>query len=159
MNHLKSMNNMKFNNLFCFLTLAIFLACNTAQKAQPALSAPVSTEPVPKPLHSPTFVTWDKKMVDLGKVKKGEKRTLFFELTNTSNQEVQIEIVDACECTKVDYPRGPIAPGDKGRFDVIFDSTEKDASETIGITVVFKNTDTAGNPRIESVEYKFELEK
>jgi len=150
---------MKLNNLFCFLTLAVFLACNTAQKAQTVQSSPTSAAPVTKHLPAPTFVTWDKKMVDLGKVKKGEKRTLFFELTNTSNQEVQIEIVDACECTKVDYPRGPIAPGGKGRFDVIFDSTEKDASETIGITVVFKNTDAAGNPRIESIEYKFELEK
>lgn len=98
-------------------------------------------------------------MVDLGKVKKGEKRTLFFELTNTSGQEIQIDIVDACECTKIDFPRGPIAPGGKGHFDVIFDSTEKDASETIGITIVFRNIDTAGNPRIESVEYKFDLEK
>ena len=107
----------------------------------------------------PAFVTWDKKMVDLGEVKKGEKRTLFFELTNTSGQEIQIDIVDACECTKVDFPRGIIAPGGKGRFDVVFDSTEKDADETIGITIVFRETDARGNPRIESVEYKFELIK
>lgn len=98
-------------------------------------------------------------MIDLGKVKKGEKRTLFFELTNTSKEEIQIEIVDACECTKVDFPRGPIAPGGKGRFDVTFDSTEKEAAETIGINVVFKNLDAAGNPRIETVEYKFEIDK
>jgi peptidoglycan-associated lipoprotein len=104
-------------------------------------------------------VTWDKKMVDLGKVKKGEKRTLFFELTNTSGQEILIEIVDACECTKVDFPRGPIAAGSKGHFDVVFDSSEKDAPETIGINIVFRETDAAGNPRIETVEYKFEIEK
>ena len=94
-----------------------------------------------------------------GKVKKGDKRTLFFELTNTSGQTIQVDIVDACECTKVDFPRGPIAPGGKGRFDVVFDSTEKDADETIGITVVFRETDAAGNPRIESIEYAFQIEK
>lgn len=98
-------------------------------------------------------------MVDLGKVKKGEKRTLFFELTNTSGQEIKIDIVDACECTRVDFPRSPIAPGAKGRFDVTFDSSEKEVAETIGITVVFRETDAAGNPRIESVEYKFDIEK
>lgn len=98
-------------------------------------------------------------MVDLGKVKKGEKRNLFFELTNTSGQEIKIDIVDACECTRVDFPRGVIAPGAKGRFDVTFDSTEKEAAETIGITIVFRETDANGNPRIESVEYKFDLEK
>lgn len=145
---------MSIRILLALLTLAIFLACNTAQKAQP------SSASAAKPLSSPgTFVTWDKKMIDLGKVKKGEKRTLFFELTNTSGQEIQVDIVDACECTKVDFPRGPIAPGAKGKFDAVFDSTEKDAAETIGINVVFKNTDAAGNPRIETVEYKFEIEK
>lgn len=144
---------MKLKFLLPFLTLVVLLACNTPQKAQTQVSPP------PTPLAVKTFVTWDKKMVDLGKVKKGEKRTLFFELTNTSGEEIQIEIVDACECTKVDFPRGIMAPGAKGHFDVVFDSTEKDAPETIGINVVFRNTDAAGNPRIETVEYKFEIEK
>ena len=98
-------------------------------------------------------------MVDLGPVKKGETRTTFFEFTNTSGQDIQIDIVDACECTKVDFPRGVFAPGAKGRLDVVFDSKDKDAAETIGITVVFKQNDEKGNPRIESVEYKFELVK
>jgi len=141
-------------HFFSFLTLMVFLACNTTQKAQNP-----ETKPAGLPAAPPPFVTWDKKMVDLGKVKKGEKRTTFFELTNTSGQEILIEIVDACECTRVDFPRGPIAAGAKGRFDVVFDSTEKDVDETIGITIVFRETDSAGNPRIESLEYKFELEK
>jgi len=151
---------MRIQTILPLLTLAVFLSCNTAQKAQTSPGSPASTNPpsTSKPI-PPPFVTWDKKMVDLGKVKKGEKRTLFFELTNISGQEIQIEIVDACECTKVDYPRGPIAPGGIGHFGVTFDSTEKDASETIGITIVFKQSDAAGNPRIESVEYKYELEK
>lgn len=156
---------MNLKSLFPLYTMVVFLACNTAQKAQtPASNSTITNVPPPNtsvssaPV-SQAFVTWDKKLVSLGKVKKGEKRSLFFELTNTSGQEIQIDIVDACECTKVDFPRSPIAPGGKGRFDVVFDSTEKDAGETIGITIVFRETDAAGNPRIESVEYTFELEK
>jgi len=137
---------MKLQLLFPLLALGIFLSCTTAQKAQPSPAAPSA---------KPTFVTWDKKMVDLGTVKKGEKRTLFFEFTNTSGADIQIDIVDACECTKVDFPRGIIKPGGKGRLDATFDSSEKSASETIGINIVFKQTDDAGNPRIEFVEYKF----
>lgn len=138
------------------LTVLVLLSCNTPQNAQSVSSG----QPVAAPAAIPApFVTWDKKMVDLGKVKKGEKRTLFFELTNTSGQEIKIDIVDACECTRVDFPRSPIAPGAKGRFDVTFDSSEKEVAETIGITVVFRETDAAGNPRIESVEYKFDIEK
>jgi hypothetical protein len=134
--------------LYSIFTLVLLLACNTAQKAQPA---------APAPAVKPAFVTWDKTTVDLGKVSKGEKRTLFFEFTNTAGVDIQIDIVDACECTKVEFPRGVIAPNGKGRLDVTFDSSEKTASETIGITIVFKNTDKDGNPRIESVEYKFEM--
>ena len=98
-------------------------------------------------------------MTDIGAVKKGEKKTLFFEYTNTSNEDIQIEIVDACECTKVDFPRGAIKPGGKGRLDVVFDSADKDAAETIGINIVFKNIGPDGYPRIEVVEYKFDLIK
>lgn len=157
---------MKLNSFFSLLTLGILISCTTAQKAQPAPAPnPPGQAAVPAPgaltapQKMPAFVTWDKKMVDLGKVKKGEKRTTFFEFTNTSGGDIQVDIVDACECTKVDFPRGVIKPGGKGRLDVVFDSTEKDAAETIGINVVFKQTDAAGNPRIEMVEYKFDLVK
>jgi peptidoglycan-associated lipoprotein len=145
---------MRFKNCLPLLTLAVLLACKTAPKAQ---TTTVVTTPVV--VTKPSFVTWDKKMVELGKVKKGEKRTLFFEFTNTSGQDIKIDIVDACECTKVDFPRSTIAPNGKGRLDVVFDSTDKDADETIGITIVFENLDKNGNPVIESIEYKFELVK
>lgn len=82
---------------------------------------------------------------------------MVFEFTNSSGKDIQIDIVDACDCTKVEFPRGVIGPGQKNKLDVTFDSTEKDASETIAINVIFKNTDANGNPRIETVEYKFEL--
>lgn len=140
---------MTINKLLPLLTVALLLACNTAQKAQ--------STAVAAPALQPAFVTWDKKMIDLGKVKKGEKRDMFFEFINTSGQDIQIDIVDACSCTKVEFPRGVIAPKGKGRLDVVFDSSEKTADEIIGITIVFTNTDVNGNPVIESVEYKFEL--
>jgi len=137
--------------IFSFFTL---LSCHTAQTVQV-----VAPTPIPVAKAAGTFVTWDKKLVDLGPVKKGETRTTFFEFTNTSGADIQIDIVDACECTKVDFPRGVFPPGATGRLGVVFDSKDKDASETIGITVVFKQNDEKGNPRIESVEYKFELLK
>lgn len=142
---------MALKNFLPLLIAGILLSCNTPQKAQNTTPAPTPPSPAP-------FVTWDKKMIDLGAVKKGEKREMFYEFTNTSGQDVKIDIVDACECTRVDFPRGVIAPNGKGRLDVVFDSTEKEADETIGITVVFTNTDKNGNPIIESVSYKFALQ-
>ena len=142
-------------NYILALTI-LFFACNATKPAAP-ISPAANTTSTAKPAAS--FVTWDKKMVDIGKVKKGDKKSLFFEFTNTSKEDIQIDIVDACECTKIEFPRGIITPNGKGRLDVLFNSTEKDTSETIGINVVFKNTAPDGNPRIEVVEYKFDIEK
>jgi peptidoglycan-associated lipoprotein len=148
----------------CFL-LCLCLsaaACKTVQKtattqaptpvAQPAPAAPVAPAVAP-------FVQWDKKKVDLGAVKKGEKRSTFYEFTNTSAEIVKIDLVDACSCTKVEFPRGNIEPGGKGRLEVTFDSTEKDADETIDVRVIFQNTDKRGYPRMETIQYAFKLVK
>jgi hypothetical protein len=55
--------------LFALLS-SVVLACHPAQKAQ--------TTP-------PGFVSWDKKMIELGPVKRGEKRSMTYEFTNTFN--------------------------------------------------------------------------
>lgn len=131
--------------LFLGFLTTFLLSCTSATKAQ--------TQPA-----QATFVTWDKKMIELGTVKKGEKREMFFDFTNTSGEDIQIEIVDACACTTTDFPRGILKPGAKGRIDATFDSTEKTAPETIDIRVIFKNTDAAGVPKIEVVQYRFNLD-
>ncbi len=150
-------NYLKMKHLIPFLSFVLLLSCS--RQTAPAAAAQTQVPATPAVPAKIAFVTWDKKMVDLGTVKKGEKRTTSFEFTNTSGADIQIDIVDACECTKVEFPRGIIPPGGKGRLGVTFDSTEKDASETIGINTVFKQNDAKGNPRIEVVEYKFELVK
>jgi Protein of unknown function (DUF1573) len=151
-------SNHPFSMYILLLSAATLLFCGChASKATPIETAVVT--PAPAPAKSNGFVQWDKKMIDLGVVKKGTQPAFFYEFTNVSAEPVKIEIVDACDCTKVEWPRGTIAPGAKGRLDVVFKSGDKDASETIGINVVFSNLAPDGNPRIEVVEYKFELSK
>ena len=141
--------------LIPLLSLTLLLACHTTQKAQNP--APPSTPATTKT--TTELVTWDKKLVDLGTVKKGEKRSMTYEFTNTSGVDVQLEGVSACDCTTVDYPRGVIPLNGKGKLDVVFNSAEKDESEKIDIDLIFKNTDAAGNPRIERVSYQYTLVK
>lgn len=138
--------------VFQLILLAICVQCILACHASKEVTASE-----PNVLPKPGFVSWDKKHIDLGAVKRGEKRTMFFEFTNTSDEPVQIDIVDACYCTTVDFPRGVIEKGGKGKLDVVFDSTEKEKSETISINIIFKNTHEGGVPRIETVEYSFNL--
>jgi len=47
----------------------------------------------------------------------------------------------------------------KGRIDATFDSKEKEASETIEIRVIFKNSEPNGMPKFEVLQYTFELVK
>lgn len=132
--------------LISFITISIFFACHTSQKAQSA----------PKP---DAFVTWNTKKIDLGKVKKGERPSFSFEFTNVSNESIQIDIVDHCDCTEVDYTHKALAPGEKGRIDAIFKSSEKEVNEVVDITLIFKNMLPTGVPRIERVQYTYDLIK
>jgi len=148
--------------MFCHsligLVLLAAMACHIATKTtataqvgtiQPA-STPVSIIAAP--------VAWTQKLIDLGTIKKGEKRSTQFEFTNTSGVPLKIYHVDACECTRVEFPRGVIPPGEKRRLDVLFDSEKKDASETISINVFFEKPSAPTDaPMIEVVQYKYEF--
>ena len=103
-------------------------------------------------------LTFEKEHIQLGKVKKGEKRTFQYTFTNTGTESVDISIVSGCDCTTLDWTRGEIKSGEKGIIDVIFDSTEKEASETVDVDMYLKNI----NPKSDSqylfvLDYTFEL--
>jgi len=105
-------------------------------------------------------LTFDTENIDLGTVKKGDKRTFDYTFTNTGTDVIEIEIVSGCDCTTLDWTRGEINPGEKGVIDVIFDSTEKENSETVDVDIYLKNI----NPKSDSqylivLDYKFELTK
>ena len=136
---------MKKIMLFGSLMLA-FLLFNHSLEAQ------TSVKTVPKKL-----LTFKQTYIDLGKVKRGEKREFSFEFTNTGTEDVTIDLISACECTTTDYPVLPIKPGKSGQIDIVFDSTEKEASETIDVDIFLLNRDEKGNTIVERVQYFFDL--
>lgn len=90
--------------------------------------------------------------------KRARQEQLFFEFTNTGTAPLEIDLISACDCTTTEYPRGEILPGEKGRIDIVFDSTEKEESETIDVDIFLKQIDeNTGGPIIEMLQYKFEL--
>jgi hypothetical protein len=50
-------------------------------------------------------------------------------------------------------------PGESGTIKVTFDSTEKEADETITIDIYLEQTDSRDMPILEMVEYKYHLTK
>jgi peptidoglycan-associated lipoprotein len=103
-------------------------------------------------------LTFEKENIQLGEVKKGDKRTFQYTFTNTGTETVDISIVSGCDCTTLDWTRGEIKPGEKGIIDVIFDSTEKEASETVDVDMYLKNINPKSNSQYLFVlDYTFEL--
>ena len=104
------------------------------------------------------IMRFKERMVDFGKVPKGEKRYHIFEFTNEGDTDLIIANHIACECTTVDYSLRPVKPGETGEIDVTFDSTEKDGEEIITFDLFLENT-IPGTPEpiIEKLQYKFEV--
>ena len=103
-------------------------------------------------------MTFEDPFQDLGQVRKGEKKETSFKFVNTGTEAISIELVSACECTTLDWPRKAITPGGTGEIKVIFDSSEKEESETIEIEIYLKNIDPKTQaPIIKTVNYKYQL--
>jgi len=114
------------------------------------------------PSDEPKFeMRFDKKMVELGIVRKGDKKEMTFNFMNTGNQPLEIEMVSSCECTTLDWPQGKVfKPGEKGSIKALFDSTEKEIGETTDIDIVLKQSDPkTRNPILYKLQYKFTLVK
>ncbi len=103
-------------------------------------------------------MTFEAPHIHIGEIKRGEKKNMEFLFTNTGTEDLKIEIVSGCECTTLDWPRSPIKPGDTGVITALFDSTEKEKSETVEIDINLENLDPkSGYPMFERVTYTFDL--
>ena len=146
--------------IFSICILVVLNSCTNKTQSVQVSKTNVSktTEPVKKKGFEMTF---DKTMVDFGVVKKGEKREHTYTFTNTGDEDIIIEIISACDCTTLTYDANkPFKPGESGTIKAVFDSSSKEEGETIDIDLILLNEDPeTGYPRIERVQYKFELEK
>jgi len=131
-------------------TLVFLLACSCNIFAQEDASETAVIEGA--------SMTFEAPHVHIGEVKKGDKVEMEFTFTNSGTEDLKIEIVSGCECTTLDWPRKPIPPGDQGIISAIFDSTEKEKSETVEIDINLENIDPkSGYPMFERVSYTFDL--
>lgn len=104
------------------------------------------------------ILQFDKRKLDLGSVKRGERRTFSYTFTNEGKVAAKIMLIQACECTTIDHDNSKVyGPGEQGTLNVTFDSETKDAPETIGIDIFLEQSTPNGRPVIEMVEYNFSI--
>jgi peptidoglycan-associated lipoprotein len=94
-------------------------------------------------------ITFDKQFHDFGLIKKGDRPEHVFEFTNTGDVDLVIDFATACECTELEWTRAPIAPGDKGYIQVIYDPTERFGEQEVTIDII-ANT----NPMVRSARFR-----
>ena len=110
-------------------------------------------DPGPAPV-----MVFAQRSVDFGKVKRGEKREYTYTFTNEGELPLEVDLISACDCTAVDFNYKPYKPGEKGEIRIVFDSSEKDAPETIEIEILLKNTLPGTDiPIIEKLSYTFDI--
>lgn len=70
-------------------------------------------------------MTFETKIHDFGTIKEAEGPVTYtFEFTNTGDEPLVIVNVNAsCGCTRPEYPKAPVKPGQKGKIKVTFNPT------------------------------------
>lgn len=91
---------------------------------------------------------------NFGNVPQGKSIEQTIEFTNKGNSPLVIEVASGCECSTIDWPRKPIAPGEKGQLSVIFDSTD----QTVGVQEKTIDVLANTNPPITSVQFTVNVE-
>lgn len=92
-----------------------------------------------------TTIAFETKKFTFEDAVSGDKVEATFEFTNTGNEALLIsDVKTSCGCTASDYPKEPVAPGEKGTIKAVFDTAGKTGSQTKNITVM-TNTEPSAN--------------
>ena len=92
-------------------------------------------------LDSYPIIDLERESIDLGSIPKGEVKSSKFKFTNTGKADLMISTVSACECTEVEWPRYPIAPGESDEIIFHYNSEEKEGKQEVTVDI-FANTET-----------------
>jgi len=123
------------SKLFHFILLLIFaVSCQptNSEKSIDASAIETDSNATEEPIMS-----FEKKTWDFGSIIDGEVVEHTFRFTNTGNKDLVISSASAsCGCTIPNWPKEPIAPGDKGEIKVKFNSSGKKDMVTKDITIL-----------------------
>lgn len=90
-----------------------------------------------KDIENAPVASFDKKEINFGEIKQGEKTNCDFTLTNTGKSTLFIRKTKAsCGCTAVTLGNNALEPGKSTQIRAIFDSTGKSGRQYKSITVI-----------------------
>jgi Protein of unknown function (DUF1573) len=141
-------------NAFAGMTILIILSSiwEACHMPKPMIGSDPITETkqeIPDTIGKVAKVIFDSATYHFGEMKQGDtlQRKIFF--TNQGPGDLIIELVTACECTKLEWPRLPVRPGRRGRIDIIYNSRDKKGPQTVDVDII---ANTA--PIVSSAKFK-----
>lgn len=137
------MKNIKLLLFAAVMAMMALPSCNG--KGEGKLSTDLVTSPksATETSDKQAVITFDTDKHDFGTVLQGEVVSYSFHFTNTGNMPLIISSVkSSCGCTVGDYPREPIAPGERGAIKVTYDSKGHHGFQSRTLTVM-SNTNPA----------------
>lgn len=123
-------------------SLVSFSSCNDGNKPK---EKPITSDIIKNPVSADgkadttdlPVITFKKLEHDFGLIIDGEVVEYSFEFTNTGGSDLVLAKVSAtCGCTIPTYDRKPIAPGEKGKITVKFNSENRNGNQHKTITVL-----------------------
>jgi peptidoglycan-associated lipoprotein len=86
-------------------------------------------------------ISFDANNIDLGVMKKGEKKEITYIFTNTGSEDLVIDMVTACKCTELYWTKENIKPGEQGAIKALFDSSDMKLGKLEKTIDIIANTD------------------
>jgi hypothetical protein len=98
-----------------------------------------------KPKLGMPVLTFDTKEVHFGNIKTGDKPTFTYNITNTGDTDMDIELVSGCDCTDIDWTKTTIKPGEKGFVKITYNSNRAEPEDhkkplVKDVTVILKQS-------------------
>lgn len=121
--------------IYILLISVSIAACN--QKASQTQKLDAGAIETDESTNKEPVISFDKKIWDFGTITDGEVVEHTFRFTNTGTNDLIISNASAsCGCTIPEWPKEPIAPGEKGEIKVEFNSNGKKDMVTKDITIL-----------------------
>lgn len=90
----------------------------------------------PAPSGPPTSLKFKKMEHDFGNVKQDSENKYEFEFTNTGKEPLVItDAKGSCGCTVPEYPKEPVAPGQKGKIKVVYSPGKQEGTQMKNVTI------------------------
>ncbi|HEX5626135.1 MAG TPA: DUF1573 domain-containing protein [Saprospiraceae bacterium] len=81
-------------------------------------------------------ITFDSSQYLFGTVKAGGMIHREIHFTNTGETDLIIDLMSACECTTLDWPRSPIRPGQRATIKIRYDSKDKKGPQIVDLEIL-----------------------